>query len=45
MSQEIDFDKIYECANPLYGTFKFIEDLGRIKRHRMVKIKFINTGN
>ena len=45
MAQEIDFDKIYECANPLYGTFKIIEDLGRIKRHRMVKIKFINTGN
>lgn len=45
MAQEIDFNKIYECANPLYGTFKIIEDLGRIKRHRMVKIKFINTGN
>ena len=45
MTQEIDFDKIYECVNPLYGTFKIIEDLGVIKKHRMVKIKFINTGN
>ena len=45
MAQEIDFDKIYECANPLYGTFKIIEDLGVIKKQRMVKIKFINTGN
>ena len=43
MAQEIDFDKIYECANPLYGTFKIIEDLGVIKKQRMVKIKFINN--
>ena len=46
MAYNIDFDKIYECANIKYGTFKIIEDLGNDKsRHRKVKIRFLNTGN
>jgi hypothetical protein len=46
---DIDFDKVYDCINPEYGSYKIIEDLGRIivghTKGRYVKIKFTNTGN